>query len=500
MDERQGAAARRRRVAVVGAGVSGLLAARRLRECGHDVVVLEAAGRLGGHIETVEVAGLAVDVGAEALHMAMPAAAALVDELGLADELVAARSNPSWLWTPRGRRPLPAGVGPAGPTRLRPVLRSGVMSVPGLLRAALEPALAASVGRLAQDGDADISVGEFVRARFGPQVTRSFVDPLLGGLHSGDVDRLSLRACAPSLVSAATSGRSLVRGRRAGAGAAGAAGAGGAPRAGGTTASGHAAASAGFASWPQGMSRLIDTLADGLTIRTHAPLTGIERADGGYRLTVGSGKDTDPEELAVDAVVLAVPAPVAAPLFAGQVPAAARLLDQTRQASTATVILAYPRAGVERVPALQGNGLLVPSGSGTLLKAATHLSTKWPMLDTDPDLYLLRMSAGRAGADPMDRVERLDDHQLVSRLRADLLLLEGIGAQPAHVAVRRWTHGIPQLTVGHTTRLATVRDELARRWPGVQLAGASYDGIGITSCVASAQRAAAAVDEHLSAD
>lgn len=89
------------------------------------------------------------------------------------------------------------------------------MTWPALARAGLEPVLAARAARLPDDGDTDISVGQFVSSRFGPQVTRAFVDPLLGGLHSGSVDTLSLRACAPSLVPAATSGRSLVRRRRA---------------------------------------------------------------------------------------------------------------------------------------------------------------------------------------------------------------------------------------------------------------------------------------------
>lgn len=473
---RSGGAAR---VVVVGAGVSGLVVARGLRAAGHEVTVLEAGPRVGGHVLTLDVAGRPVDVGAEALHMQVPAAAALVDEIGLRDDIVAARSNPSWLWTPRGRRRLPAGVGPAGPTQLRPVLRSGVMTWPALARAGLEPVLAARVARLPDDGDTDISVGDFVSSRFGRQVTRAFVDPLLGGLHSGDVDALSLRACAPSLVPAATSGRSLVRRRRA---------------AGGPPAPAGRPAPIAFASWPQGMARLVSTLAEGLAIRTNTPVRALRRAGSGYTVLLDGGR-----EVSADAVALALPAPAAARVLAEarpELPTASRVLAQTEQADTATVVLGYPRAAVADLPALAGNGMLVPSGSGTLLKAVTHLSTKWPHLDTsdDPDTYLVRLSAGRAGS---SEAADLDDDALVTRLRADLARLEGIDAEPSHALVRRWRTGIPQLTVGHVGRLRAVRAELESGWPGVQLVGASYDGIGLTSCIASGQRAAAAIAARL---
>lgn len=492
-NDRRGLA--RRRVVVVGAGVSGLLTAYRLRAAGHDVTVLEAGPRVGGHVLTVDLAGRRVDVGAEAVHLQVPAAAALVAELGLADDLVGARANPSYLMTPRGRRPLPAGVGPAGPTRLRPVLRSGVMSVPGLARAGLEPLVAGLRGRLRGEHD-DLSVGDFVSARFGREVSASFVDPLLGGLHSGDVDRLSLRACAPSLVPAATSGASLVRRRRAG----------GAP--------GGGVNPVAFGSWPQGLGRLVETLARDLVIRTGCAVERIAAEGTAYRVEWGDasppadGSRADPRpgaggQIVADAVVLAIPAPAAARLLRGAVPAAARALQETRVASTATVVLGYPRERVQRLPALAANGLLVASSTGCLLKAVTHLSTKWPHLD-DPDTYLLRMSAGRAGgpdaAPAGHALETLDDDALVLRLREDLARFEGVAAEPSHVLVQRWRTGIPQLHVGHRERLRAARDALAEQWPGVALAGASYDGIGLTSCLASAERAAQDVDRHLRAD
>lgn len=456
--------------AVVGGGVTGLTAARRLAQEGMRVILLEGDDRLGGQVHTLDLAGRRVDVGAEALHLAAPSARGFVDELGLGPSVVGARPGTSWIWTPRGRRPLPAGVGPAGPTRLRPVLSSGVMTTTGLARAGLEPLMAMVRRPLDPIDGVDMSVGSFVTSRFGRQVTDRFVDPLLGGLHAGDVNALSLRACAPSLVPAASARRSLVVRRRSSA----------------SPASATSASPVMFASWEGGLSTLTHALLRDVDVdvRLRSRVTALHREGAQYLLDVDGGPG-----VTADAVVLAIPASAAAGLLESHAPGAAEPLRRQRSARIATVVLGFPRAVVAHLPALSGNGILVPSSTGTLLKAVTHLSTKWPHLDGG-DTYLLRVSAGRDGSDELGR---LDDDALVARLLVDLARFTGIEAQPTVVHVQRWPSGLPQLHVGHLDRLRAVREELASRLPGVQLAGAAYEGVGLTSCITSAQAAADAV-------
>src|SRR5450830_605813 len=115
-------------VAVVGGGISGLICARRLSQKGIYVTLFEASPVLGGEIRTATLAGHVVDMGAEAIHVSAPGMNTLITELELTDDLIKSNPGMSWLWTGRGLRVLPAGVGPSGPRRLRPVLRSGVMS------------------------------------------------------------------------------------------------------------------------------------------------------------------------------------------------------------------------------------------------------------------------------------------------------------------------------------------------------------------------------------
>lgn len=481
------------RVAVVGAGVTGLVAARSLTAAGAEVTLVERSSDPGGQVRTVRLGDHRVDVGAEAIHMAGPQVDALLEELGLSDRVVVAETSWTWIWAAGRLRRLPAGVGPAGPTRIAPLARSRLLGPGGTVRAALEPLVP---GRA---GPEDVAVGEYLGGRFGRQVRDRLVDPLLGGLHAGDVSRLSLQAATPHLAAAVRGRRSLLLGarRRPGAGR-------GAPS---------------FGTFEGGLDVLVRSLLRdaAATVETGVAVERVQ-VDGSRVDLVRS----DGARASFDATVLAVPAHVAASLLApdgvdrrsscpdlgidrcgtgtpadgpgvedlrgdrsAHVPSG---LSGLRAASVVTVVAAYPRAAVDASSAFDATGILVPSGEGRFLKAATFLSRKWAHL-RDPDVFLVRMSAGRAGGPD---VTACPDPELVERLHADLADATGLRAEPVSVHVQRWPQTMAQLEVGHLDRLAAIRSAL----PGhgrVVLAGAPYEGVGIASCIGSGRAAAARV-------
>jgi protoporphyrinogen/coproporphyrinogen III oxidase len=450
---------------VIGSGVSGLAAAWRLQQRGVDVIVLEAGGDVGGQVRTVEFDGRRVDVGAEGLHLANPATAALLTELGLLDHVIEARSGGTWIEVGGRLRPLPAGVGPAGPTRLWPVATSGVLTARGLARAALEPLHARR--RRAED----VSVGDLVAERFGRQVVDRLVDPLLGGIHAGDVRRLSLRACAPQLVTAVEQGRSMALRR--------------------TPSAPAGVRPPGLVTWAGGLRRLVDELTSRLAepVRLRAEVTSLRpEANGEVVVELRSG-----ERLAVDTVVVATPARVAARLLSPLAPAAIAL-EGIRTASVATVLVALSPEFASH-PALAGTGILVPSASGRLLRAATFLTSKWPHLGNTSET-LVRLSTGRAG---QGAFQTMTDDELTAALLADLADLLGRPAgsvRPTTSAVHRWPSSMPQQDVGHGALVEGVRRELAVHAPWAALAGASFDGVGVAACLRSGELAS----ERLLAD
>jgi protoporphyrinogen/coproporphyrinogen III oxidase len=448
----------RPRVAVVGGGITGLATAWFLRDAA-DVVLLEADDRVGGKIATAELAGVPVETGPDTFLARVPEAAALCRAIGLGDDLVPPATSKAYLWS-RGRlRPLPQGQVLGVPTMAGPLVRSGVLSAAGMARAALDLVLP----RRALGPDP--SVAEVVGGRLGAEVLERLVDPLVGGIHAGRTERLSLAATAPQLASAAASSRSLVLGLRRGLAAA----ADGPPM---------------FLGVSGGMSRVVDRLSTALAgevdVRTGAGVASIERmAPAGWRL---KGPDVD-----ADAVVLTVPAFAAARLVRSACPAAAAELDGIGYASVAVSTLAYRPSAVAR--ALDGSGFLVPRSEGRLMTACTWSTSKWPELGRS-GLVLLRPSAGRFGD---DGALALDDAEMVDRLHGELAQSVGVTEPPVASLVTRWAKAFPQYEPGHTARVARVESALAGAMPRVVVAGAAYRGLGIAACVRQAEQAAAAV-------
>lgn len=451
-------------VAVVGAGASGLAAAAEICALRPDVdvIVLEQAAAVGGKLRTATLAGHSVDVGAEALLARRPEGLELVEAAGLSGERVDPLTTAAGVWSPAGLRPIPGGTVMGVPGDVEAARRSGLFS-----RTALEQITAEA--DTAHDPVAeDVAVGRLVAQRMGAEVVDRLVDPLLGGVYAGRADRLSLRATVPALARELAEGGSLV--------AAAARAAAGSARTAATVTPAPV-----FTSVRGGLGRIPTALVEraAFVVRTSTAVRAIRRSGTGFTLAIGPRPDGD--ELAVDAVVVATPAAKAAALLRELAPAAAGELATIETASVAVVSVAVPTAGITLPP---GSGLLVPVGAASLVKGVTISSQKWP--GAPSDLAFVRASIGRFGD---EIVLQRDDEELAARALADLRLLLGTELRPVEVLVTRWGGSLPQYDVGHVERVGRIRSSVAGV-PGLAVAGASYDGVGIPACVASGRAAA----------
>jgi oxygen-dependent protoporphyrinogen oxidase len=193
-------------VAVIGGGISGLSAAYELGKRKRSVVVLERAERPGGVIQTERVGDLVIDAGPDALLVQKPAAVALCNELGLGDRLFPTKLPRTAFILRDGKLHALPGASVLGfPTRVRPMLHSTLFGLGAKLRMGAELFIPR---RTSSD---DESIAAFVGRRFGLEAVTYIAEPLLAGIHAGDVERLSMRALFPRLIDAETSAGSVIR-------------------------------------------------------------------------------------------------------------------------------------------------------------------------------------------------------------------------------------------------------------------------------------------------
>jgi protoporphyrinogen/coproporphyrinogen III oxidase len=476
------------RVVIVGGGIAGLAAAFFLREAPVSVTVLEGSPRLGGKLAVSQVAGIAVDEGAEALLARRPEGTGLIHAAGLAGQLVAPGTTAARIWSRERMRPLPRRQVMGVPADLDDLARCRLLSAVGMARAREDPRLPAT-----PRGD-DVDVASHVAARFGGELVDRLVDPLLGGVYAGRSEDLSFEATLPALAEESRRHASLTEAAAAliPASAPSPSSAPSRPAAGGASAAEEATV---FNTLAGGLGTLPAAVAaaSGAEVRTGAMVRELARTTDGWRLTVGSAHAA-PARLDADAVVLAVPAQPAARLLAG-LPGAAgarTALARIAYASMAVVTLAYPAARFPRP--LEGSGYLVPAVDGRPVKAVTFSSVKWPHLRPAAVApVVVRCSLGRIGE---ERLLQRDDADLAALAAADLAAATGVRGAPADVRVTRWGGALPQYTVGHLGRVARIRAAVGRE-PGLAVCGAAYDGIGIPACIATAQAAATQVLRHL---
>ncbi len=444
-----------RRVAIVGGGISGLVAAFRLEQRGYRTTVFEAGASAGGKIRSGDIDGIPVEEGPDAFLPRDDRPLELMHDLGLAADLVSPAVFGAYIWDGSMLRRLPPGSPYGIPRSPYAAFRAGLLSPLGAARAGLERWWPRRLT------GPDSSIGNFVRTRFGDEVVQRMVDPLLAGVRGGRVDRVSLAAAAREIDALARSHRSVSRALRA-------QGPPEVPR---------------FVAPRAGMGALTAALVARLgDVRTSHPVEHLAIATGRVEVD-GSSED-------YNGVIVATPAFAAARILGGMEPAAAALLHTIEYATVATITLVYPRGSVQ-VPA-DGSGFLVPSHSGLAVSACTWYSTKWPSTGAE-DRTIMRAVVGRSGTDP---ILDLDDAALVERVHRDLVTTMGIGSPPNATRVTRWERSIPQYAVGHLELVTQIEDRLAAVGP-IAITGAGYRGSGIPDCIAQADRAAATVHVSL---
>jgi len=460
------------RIVVIGGGIAGLVAAYRLQQrVPHaDTVLLERDRYLGGKIRTERVDGFVIEAGADSFLSSKPAGIALCRELGLEDRLQGTNEATRRTFVLREGQlyPIPEGLSGLVPSRLEPLMESGLFSDEGKERLSRVPVIPpGEPGR-------DETLASFVERRFGREVYGRLVEPLMAGIYAGDGKKLSLEATFPQLRQLEQEHGSVVKGIQSARGAS----------------DGERAIEkrpAPFLTPRSGMADLAEAIERRLVRLLTGEASHVRSESGGYGVALAGG-----EVLHAAAVILATPACVTTRLLDTVDRDLAALLGGIRYVATATVSLAYH---VRDIPLpLDGYGYIVPQEEGRPILACTWTSSKFAHR-APRGFALLRAFVGRDG---MQEALGRTDEDLLRVVRDELHDVLGITARPVLHRTYRWPHAMPQYELGHLSLLAGIEDRL-RQHPGLYLAGSAYRGVGIPDCIRSGEAAAQGAAEQIEA-
>jgi oxygen-dependent protoporphyrinogen oxidase len=469
----------KRRVAVVGGGISGLTAAYTLakaRKHGAPVseFLLEAGNRLGGVIRTDLVEGFVLEGGPDSFISEKPEAAQLCAELGLGDSLIGSNDDERQTYILHNGTlvPLPEGLMLLVPTRIWPFFSTPLLPLSGKLMVATEWFVTPTKPR-----ETDESVASFVRRHFGSAMVDNIVEPLLAGVYGGDANSLSVESVLPRFREMEHEYGSLIRGAAA------------ARRQWkkamkGRSRAGQSASSL-FMTLEGGLGELVAALQSKLEpsrIHLGQRVVSIERIEphwkSPYRIRCESGQTYE-----ADSIILALPVHACASFFSFIKEDLAEAFRAVPYSSAITVNLGFDEPVSAALP--PGFGFLVPRKEKSRLLACTFVHKKFPHR-APPGKALLRCFLGGT-RDP--QVFELSNNEIILIVRRELRTILGVDAAPMFTHISRWQSSMAQYTVGHAARIMRI-NSLIEKYPRLYLAGNAFSGVGLSDCIRTAQVAA----------
>jgi protoporphyrinogen/coproporphyrinogen III oxidase len=480
------------KVVVIGAGLSGLACAYRLKQLGLQPLVLEATERPGGVIATVRRNGFLFETGPQ--FPRFPASVwQLVHELNLKSQFVAGDSKAR-------RHILREGQLYPAPLSLSSLFASQLIGVKSKLRMLWEP-----FGHT-QPPDHEESLAEFAERKFGAEFLDNLIEPFIATIFFGDAHRMGMESAFPMLVEWERSRGSLLRGAlrarkskqnnpssggvssRANSDSASHPTSGFPARANARSRTLHLTDSLPtLGTFQFGMATLPEKLAQalGAEIRYGAKSTSValRSADAGEASSRWQISLSDGEQIAAEQLVLAVPAYVAARLLEKSAPPLASQLAAIEYAPICVASAAYLRSQVAHD--LDGFGLMIPRREGLNTICTFWNSSLFPGR-APGDKVLLTSFAGRQMADGLPSMSNVDCGSVVEAENARIL---GIAGPPLDREVWQELRALPQYNVGHARRVTEI-STILREFPTLHLTGNFLKGRSIGDCVDLANDAA----------
>ena len=451
------------RVAVIGAGISGLACAYHLQKAGVDVVLWESSDRPGGLIDTIEKDGLLFEAGPQSFQ-GTDALLELIRELGIDGELQKA--------DPRA----PRYVFLHGHLRKIPMSPQALLTS-SLLGPGTRWKIATEAFKRTQPPNEEETVASFVRRKFGHEILEYLVAPFVSGVYAGDPEQLSLRAAFPSLDEWEREYGSVLRGAMK-------------SRPPKTKGGGPPALCSfrhGVAALPRAMAGKLDE-----RLQTGTTVVEIQRSGGASGVSYGirANRQGLQQAASVSAVVVATPAYAAGALLASLSSPVAQILRGIPYAPVAVVAANYYRQQVGEP--LEGFGFLVPRSEKVRTLGTVWNSSLFPDRARDGTVTMTSFIGGATDV----AVVQHSAEEIARIVQEENARILGITGAPIETVVWGYPRALPQYNLGHGHIVEGIRDA-ERQMPGLFFAGNYLEGPAIGTCIENGLHAAEAVAKYL---
>ena len=449
---RQSPSAQARPVAIVGAGITGLTAAFRLRQRDIPVTVYEASDRVGGVIRSIRQEGYLAEFGPNSILETSPKIAALICDLGLEPRRLYSEPQAENRYLVRRGQPVCL---PMSPLKF---FGTPLFSAGAKLRLLREPFVRRA------PADREESVADFVLRRLGREWLDYAINPLVAGIYAGDPRRLSVPHAFPRLHAVEQRYGSLILGQMLGARER--------KRRGEVSKQ-----EAKKVSFDDGLQALTDTLGArlGPVLCLQHEVTRLTRQVDHWQVTIVSGRSQIVAEHA--AVVLAAPTYRLATIGLDAGPGLSLSLSlaplgAVRYPPVASVVLGFRR---DQVPhPLDGFGMLIPEVERFKILGTLFSSSLFPQRAPAGHVTL----TSYVGGDRAPELALRPAEELHAMTVQDLRAILGVTGQPTYQHSVLYPQAIPQYELGYG-RYKDLMAELEQGAPGLFFAGHYRDGISL---------------------
>ena len=443
----------KKKIIVLGAGISGLTAAYLLKKEGFSVTVLEKKENAGGSIETIIESGFLFDRGPSSSLETYPVIKTIIEDLDLSEELIYADKKGNKRYILKNNELIPLPMSP------RAFLSSKLFSAKAKLRLLTEPFI--------KRANKEESIAEFVKRRIGKEFLDYAISPFVSGVYAGDPSKLSIKYAFPKLHKLEREYGSLILGtirtiRKR------------------KKSAEKSKQSAKMFSFKNGMETLPNKIALFLdnNLITSTEVQSILKKDNSYNIVFY--KDGEQKTLFADSVVSTIPAYALSNIIANIDQDFAKILNDVFYPSVLVLYIGYKKSDVHR--SLDGFGFLIPQKEEKSFLGAIWNSVLFPYR-TDNDNVCFTLFIGGA---TKERISGTTTGAPIKKAISEFQQIMNIKNVPVYTSYKLWKKAIPQYNIGYEKVDKAIK-QFESNNPGFFLGGNYRRGIALGDCLHSAE-------------